>query len=239
MVPTCFCDDTHNYQAYPSITQEQALCKELIPSVAYINHHSGNFSVNAATGQLQLNIDEWAVHTLTIKDEWNVLYVNLSSSSELGDPMVIVRQGKNPSFDLYPPVPIQHIDSAAWTQNSLEQRILLSRGSSTLSTGTYYIAVYNTRYSRQKLNYELGVSVYTTDGCGSFICSGRGTCNADASITPTCTCDVGFTGLYCDIIAQHFTVNAGDLDGVRSSITVPLQLMPLTMNEGAWKVWIE
>ena len=90
--PTCFCDASHDYSKLSTMTETQSLCKDLIPSISYIEHYDGNFSIFAANSNLVLEVDDWSVFTITIDASIQVLHVNLTAPTlSLGDPMLLVR----------------------------------------------------------------------------------------------------------------------------------------------------
>lgn len=234
-MPTCVCDDSHSYAALANPSPNQELCKELIPSLSYIEHFQTNFSIHAEIANLRLDVDEWGIYTINVKPEWNVLHVNLTALSDKSDPMIFLRKGKLPSLNVYPATPIQHSDTIQWTQAGRNHQLLLARTASTLSDGVYYIAVYNSRYARNYMTYTLDVRGFEGSTCDNAICSGHGTCHS-AEGSPVCVCEDGFAGEFCQIPIQHFSVAFGSSFDPSTQSKDVIQLDADVVHEGEWKV---
>ncbi|RHY35487.1 hypothetical protein DYB32_000038 [Aphanomyces invadans] len=167
--PTCVCDEAFSF-ANP--TDDQSICKVPLPSIRRVQHFADPFVVHGDTMQYYVGVGEWTIYTLTVKPEWQYVYVELKELSDGSDPLVLVRKTKLPSLNASGnPYPLQAVDAAAWTSAASKQRVLLTRASSTLSDGLLYIGVYNTRYGRNPLAYQLTVEanstcdIHTTDVC--------------------------------------------------------------------------
>lgn len=209
-IPACVCDEAFSFE-HP--TPSQALCKELLPSVAYIQHFTGPFTAAVTLLDLQLAVNAWALYTIQVKDEWEILVANLEVTSSETDAMLFVRKEKLPSVvtttasesqSSY----IQFMDNDGWTAGSTKRKIFLSRATSTLSSGLYYIGVFNSAYARSPLAYTL--SVNATANCSTpssassdnyGVCENGGQCNAKSS--QICTCSDGYVGKYCSLKAAR------------------------------------
>ncbi|ETW04186.1 hypothetical protein H310_04531 [Aphanomyces invadans] len=225
--PTCVCDEAFSF-ANP--TDDQSICKVPLPSIRRVQHFADPFVVHGDTMQYYVGVGEWTMYTLTVKPEWQYVYVELKELSDGSDPLVLVRKTKLPSLNASGnPYPLQAVDAAAWTSAASKQRVLLTRASSTLSDGLLYIGVYNTRYGRNPLAYQLTVEanstcdIHTTDVCA------RGSTVACAVALPTmCQCASTAQGPFCDHVnITHSRVNAD----------VPTQLAPVVVHEGSWQYW--
>lgn len=215
-MPMCVCDEAFSF-TNPS--PSQALCKELLPSVAYIQHFTKPFTVSATLLDLQLAVNAWALYTIIVKDEWEILVANLVVTSTETDAMLFVRKEKLPSVGAASVASsssyLQFMDSDGWTAGSTKRKIVLSRATSTLSSGLYYIGVFNSAYARANLAYTLSMNV--TANCtgtpfanGSVssnygICENGGQCNAKSS--QVCTCPTGFSGKFCGLKASRTTLS--------------------------------
>ncbi|KAF0685193.1 Aste57867_22895 [Aphanomyces stellatus] len=221
--PTCVCDDAFFYH---SPTDAQSMCKVPIPSINYIQHFGAPFTVHGNTLDLQVPVGAWAVYTLDIQPSWQYLYVELTEMSSGSDPLVLVRKTKLPSLDVLNPNPYQSVDADAWTTADSKQRILLSRAGSTLSDGLLYIGVYNTRYARSNLAYDLVVEANATcDTSTSSVCRGAAGCNVN--VPTLCQCSPNALGLFCDLE-----------DIPHASVTMaasPLVVSSIVVREGEWE----
>ncbi|TYZ53430.1 hypothetical protein PybrP1_002739, partial [[Pythium] brassicae (nom. inval.)] len=219
-VPTCVCDEAFSFK---TPTAPQALCKELVPSVAYIRHYTQPFTASATLLDLQLQVNAWALYTLQVKDEWEILVVRLDVTAAETDAMLFVRKEKLPSVTLTQssssPSYLQFMDSDGWTTGSPARKIFLSRATSTLSSGLYYVGVYNSAYARAKLAYTLTVNATgncsapsasananASDGYG--VCENAGQCSAKSS--QVCTCPSGFAGQFCGLRVQRASLSASN-----------------------------
>ncbi|ETL25149.1 hypothetical protein L916_20967 [Phytophthora nicotianae] len=162
--PVCVCDEAFTFS--PPTTSAQALCKELVLSVAYIEHFTGPFRMEAGLLDLQIERGNWALYTITVKDEWEVLVVNLDKISSDGDATLFIRRETLPTILLTASSSsssIQFTDVGGWATAASTRKIVLSRSTSTLSSGLYYIGVYNSEYARGSLDYRLTVNA--ADDC--------------------------------------------------------------------------
>jgi hypothetical protein len=173
-------------------------------------------------------MDEWALYTLQIRDEWQMMAVELQILSIETDAMLFVRKTSIPTFNLTKITPIQFIDSDRWTSAASSRKLVLNRASSTLSSGLYYIGVYNSHYARKPLTYILRVVVTAdcdddddnngistvADTTSLRVCSNNGTCRANASMV--CTCSEGFGGKFCDTKVDRIslTLDSEDVEGL-------------------------
>lgn len=220
-VPTCVCDDAFSFT---NPTATQALCKELVPSVAYIEHFAAPFTVTTDILELQVDIDDWALFTIEVKDEWQILVANLDIESIGTDTMLFIRKDKIPSVvtSANSSSYVQYMDSSGWTSGSSTRKIVLNRASSTLSSGLYYIGIYNSAYAYSSLSYTLTVNTTanctansSTIGDAFGVCANNGTCNAISSTV--CTCPSGFVGTYCDLKATRSVLTSASSSSSSSS----------------------
>lgn len=205
-VPRCVCDDAFSF-AKP--TPAQALCKELLPSVASVQRFTEPFTATTTTADQALKVSSWALFTIQVKDEWEVLVATLGIQSIESDTMLVVRKEKLPSVVLSASTSsssssfLQFMDSDGWTSGSTTRKVVLTRASSTLSSGLYYVGVYNSPYARAALSYSLTVNA--TSDCATpdtyGICAIGATCNAKAS--PICSCANGSVGKFCELQAKR------------------------------------
>ncbi|KAL8014824.1 putative EGF-like domain, peptidase M8, leishmanolysin [Plasmopara halstedii] len=157
--PACNCDEAFAFD--PPRTPAQALCQELVPSVAYIQHFRGPFRIEAGLLDLQIERGDWGLYTITVQDKWRVLVVYLDQITSDGDAMLFVRRETLPklsSDSSTSATSTQFADVSGWATAASTRKIVLSRASSTLSSGLYYIGVYNNGYARDSLSYRLTVN---------------------------------------------------------------------------------
>ncbi|RLN36561.1 hypothetical protein BBJ28_00005799 [Nothophytophthora sp. Chile5] len=154
--PHCVCDEAFAF-AHPT-TADQALCKTLLPSVAYIQHFLGPFQVEAGLLDLQIARGAWALYTIRVKDDWEVLVANLDESTPEGDAMLFIRRETLPTMATNALTSLQFADVEGWAAAASTRKIVLSRATSTLSSGLYYIGVRNSGYARGSLGYRLTVN---------------------------------------------------------------------------------
>ncbi|OQR86731.1 leishmanolysin-like peptidase [Thraustotheca clavata] len=134
--PKSVCDPAYTC-ANP--TDAQSMCNVPMLSISYVQNYNSSFVVFAQTLNQQVGIGLWALYTITVKSNWSYLYVELESSVNSGDPLVLVRKNTLPSLDITRPYPLQFSDAASWAAMATKQRILLTRTASTLSDGLLYI----------------------------------------------------------------------------------------------------
>lgn len=221
--PRCVCDEAFAFDSPSSL--DQTLCKELLPSVAYVQPFASPFRIEAGLLDLQLARGAWALYTLVVKDSWEVLVANLDTTTPEGDAMLFIRK------DTLPKVPAdvstqQFYDANGWAAASATRKVVLSRSTSTLSSGLYYIGVFNSEYARGPLGYRLTVnaansckaatllsafnaavnastvstSVNGTTGVDADsvgVCLNGGVCNTQSS--ELCSCVKGTSGRYCSL----------------------------------------
>lgn len=212
-IPTCVCDDPFSFS---NPTPNQALCKELVPSVAYIEHFTEPFTITTDILELQVDVDDWALFTLQVKDEWQIIVANLEIESTGTDTMLFIRKDKIPSVmtSANSSSYVQYTDSSGWASGSSTRKIVLNRASSTLSSGLYYVGIYNSAYAYSSLSYTLTVNATanctanssSTVGDTFGVCANNGTCSALSSTV--CTCPSGFVGTYCDLKATRSVLSA-------------------------------
>lgn len=219
-VPTCVCDEAYNF-SNPT-TRAQELCKQLIPSVAYVRHYTDPFVISSDLLDLYVTIGAWALYTIAVQDDWQVLVATLEATTPEADAMLFVRKEKLPAAGATATTSsgsyIQFMDAASWTAGSMTRKVVLSRATSTLSSGLYYLGVYNSPYGRAALGYTLTVNA-TANCSGSTsesfgICQNGGECNALAS--DICTCPDSFAGKFCGLNVTR-TVLVGPSSGSESS----------------------
>ncbi|KAL3665807.1 hypothetical protein V7S43_009235 [Phytophthora oleae] len=155
--PECICDEAFVFN--PPTTSDQALCKILVPSVAYIQHFTGPFRMEVGLLDLQIDRGNWALYTITVKDEWEVLVASLDEVTSEGDGMLFVRRETLPKLSTGSSSAVQYADASGWAAGALTRKIVLSRSTSTLSSGLYYVGVYNSAYARGSLGFRLTVNV--------------------------------------------------------------------------------
>ena len=109
--------------------------------------------------------------------------IKLTSTKAGADPMLFLRRGSKPTLKSF-----DEFDAASWADGKTSQEI-----STRLSSGAWFIGVYNGRYGTNILNYTMEVEIST--GCSSAIsgCSGHGFCSSSF----TCACDTGYAGTDC------------------------------------------
>ena len=145
---------------------------------------------------------------------------------DLSDPMLLVRHGAMPTLDVFVnnsgafevgngEAVVQHADHSGWSedrtwssaadgQSTTTRRVLIdgtsiyNENGGTLSQGRVYIAVYNSRYGRARMDFTLRTTLLNVaspnatcpSGEKGFSCSGRGVCKAvESSASPTCHCN--------------------------------------------------
>ncbi|OWZ20164.1 Leishmanolysin-like peptidase [Phytophthora megakarya] len=220
--PVCVCDEAFAFEN--PTTSARALCQVLIPSIAYVEHFTGPFRIEAGLLDLQVKRGKWALYTLTVKDEWGVLVANLDQITSDGDPMLFIRRETLPKTFLSSSSSsssVQFSDVSGWSTAATSRKIVLSRSTSTLSSGLYYIGVYNSVYARGSLGYRLTVT--TADDCQTLtlveafnsvaketnltVSANGSTTSDDDSLsvclnggvcTPTCQCVTGWSGISCN-----------------------------------------
>ncbi|CAK4192489.1 unnamed protein product [Aphanomyces euteiches] len=219
--PTCVCDEAFSY-ANP--TDDQSICKVPIPSIDFIQHFNGPFTIQGTTLDNQVSIGVWAIYTLTIQPSWQFVYVQLERLSDGSDPLLVVRKTKLPSLDLAHPYPLQAADPAAWTSASRIQRVMLTRASSTLTNDLLYIGVYNSRYARNALAFTLTVQTNSTcDGPTTAACGG----SCDVATPKLCQCGANATGDFCDLV---------NIPHQNLMLSQPLSIAPsIVLYEGGWQ----
>lgn len=249
--PTCVCDAAY-YFSSPS-NRDQELCKQLVPSIAYLRHYTEPFTVSPDLLDLYVNVGAWALFTLEVKDEWEVVVATLLSTTPEADAMLFLRKEKLPttttdgsSSTSSTSSSVQYTDTASWMAGATTRKVVLSRAASTLSSGLYYIGVYNSPYGRAELGYQLivnatascsdtsasssGSSGDDTDSYG--ICQNGGTCNALAS--DICSCSESFAGKFCSLGVTRLT-----LASAPSSTWTSYEAFNMTSNRtlgiGAWE----
>lgn len=228
--PVCVCDEAFAFN--PPKTPAQALCKELVPSVAYIQHFTGPFRIEAGLLDLQIERGDWGLYTISVQDNWKVLVVNVDNITSDGDAMLFVRRETIPKFSPGPftsTSTVQYADISGWASAAATRKIVLSRASSTLSSGLYYIGVYNSEYARESLSYRLTVNVADDCQTSSLVASFNAVVqesnltlsdsgstelasNDDDSLavclnggacsvlsSTLCTCSAEFSGRYCSL----------------------------------------
>ncbi|DAZ94498.1 TPA: hypothetical protein N0F65_011851 [Lagenidium giganteum] len=202
-VPRCECDAAFSY-ANP--TPAQALCQVLVPSVTYIQHFDSPFTAMAQLLTLQLAPKAWALYTIIVPDKWEVLVASLDILTTESDAMLFVRKEKLPTVAVANATGsfVQFLDMDGWTSATKMRKVVLSRATSTLSSGLYYIGVYNSMYARSAFGYMLTVN--GTANCTSStadqgndygICVNHGVCNALSS--QVCLCPDGLAGRFCGL----------------------------------------
>ncbi|RLN79412.1 hypothetical protein BBJ28_00005415 [Nothophytophthora sp. Chile5] len=174
--PQCVCDEAFAF-AHPT-TADQALCKTLLPSVAYIQHFSGPFQVEAGLLDLQIARGAWALYTIRVKDDWEVLVANLDGGTPEGDAMLFVRRETLPTMATNALTSLQFADVEGWAAAASTRKIVLSRATSTLSSGLYYIGVRNSGYARGSLGYRLTVNAGVDCQFATSFAAGNASVNA-------------------------------------------------------------
>ncbi|KAJ0409424.1 hypothetical protein P43SY_002314 [Pythium insidiosum] len=201
--PRCECDEPFRF-ANP--TAAQALCKELVPDVASIRYFTEPFQVRAEQKDDLLGAGAWALFTLSVVDAWEIAVVTLEVLNGEADAMLFVRKDKLPSVAAGTQSQsfLQFTDTERWSSGAATRKIALNRAGSTLSSGLYYVGVYNSPYARGSLSYRLTVNA--TASCSSDpqsfgVCENGAACSATSS--PICACPTGYTGRFCDVKAQR------------------------------------
>ncbi|RHY47079.1 hypothetical protein DYB34_001049 [Aphanomyces astaci] len=223
--PTCICDEAFSFE---NPTDDQSICKVPLPSISHIQHYADPFVVYGDSLQYYVPVGEWTIYTLTVKPEWQYVYVHLRELSDGSDPLVLVRKTKLPSLNTSSPYPLQAADAAAWTSAATSQRVLLTRASSTLSDGLLYIGVYNTRYGRNPLAYQLTVEANSTCDVKTASVCGTNAVACAVALPTLCQCASTSQGPFCDQVnVTHRSVKAGVSTELGSLVAV---------REGNWQV---
>jgi hypothetical protein len=247
----CLCDAAY-YFSNPS-SRDQELCKQLVPSIAYLRHYTDPFTVSSDLLDLYVQVGAWALFTLEVKDEWEVVVATLVAATPEADAMLFVRKEKLPSTttdtsssSASASSSVQYTDTASWMAGATTRKVVLSRATSTLSSGLYYIGVYNSPYGRAELGYQLVVNA--TASCSSSsasssgssggdsdsygICENGGTCNALGS--DICSCSESYAGKFCSFAVSRLT-----LASAPSSTWTSYQAFSMPSNRtlgiGAWE----
>ncbi|ETV82335.1 hypothetical protein, variant [Aphanomyces astaci] len=224
--PTCICDEAFSFE---NPTDDQSICKVPLPSISRIQHYADPFVVYGDSLQYYVPVGEWTIYTLTVKPEWQYVYVHLRELSDGSDPLVLVRKTKLPSLNTSSPYPLQAADAAAWTSAATSQRVLLTRASSTLSDGLLYIGVYNTRYGRNPLAYHLTVEANSTCDVKTASVCGTNAVACAVALPTLCQCASTSQGPFCDQVnVTHRSVKAGVSTELGSLVAV---------REGNWQYW--
>ncbi|RHZ20469.1 hypothetical protein DYB37_000447 [Aphanomyces astaci] len=224
--PTCICDEAFSFE---NPTDDQSICKVPLPSISHIQHYADPFVVYGDSLQYYVPVGEWTIYTLTVKPEWQYVYVHLTELSDGSDPLVLVRKTKLPSLNTSSPYPLQAADAAAWTSAATSQRVLLTRASSTLSDGLLYIGVYNTRYGRNPLAYQLTVEANSTCDVKTASVCGTNAVACAVALPTLCQCASTSQGPFCDQVnVTHRSVKAGVSTELGSLVAV---------REGNWQYW--
>lgn len=246
--PTCTCDAAYYFSS--PINRDQELCKELVPSVAYLRHYTEPFTVSSDLLDLYVDIGAWALFTLEVRDEWEVLVATLEAKTLEADAMLFVRKEKLPttvvdSTSATASSSVQYTDTASWTAGEPTRKVVLSRASSTLSSGLYYVGVYNSPYGRASLGYSLVVNATgscsgSTSSSGSSssdtaedpfgICENGGVCNALA--TDICTCPDMFAGKFCGLNVSRLSLASPPSSSWASYVS--LNTSNMTLGIGGW-----
>ncbi|GMF38766.1 unnamed protein product [Phytophthora fragariaefolia] len=227
--PACVCDEAFAFD--PPATSSQALCQELRPEVAYIQHFTGPFRTEIGLLDTQINRGEWALFTLTVKEKWEVLVVNLDKITPDADAMLFVRRETLPKISASSSSSsssVQYADVSGWSEGALNRKIVLTRSTSTLSSGIYYIGIYNSEYARGSLGYRLTVNAAKDCKTSTLVAayntvveatnvsksdSGSASAGDDSDSlgvclnggfcstesSQLCTCDRTFAGQYCSL----------------------------------------
>ncbi|GMF29753.1 unnamed protein product [Phytophthora lilii] len=157
--PACVCDEGFKFDA--PTTSSQALCQVLRPPVKYIEHFTGPFRMEAGLLDMQIERGGWALFTITVQDEWEVLVVNLDNITPEGDAMLFVRRETLPTLSTRTSSSsssVQFADVGSWAASAPTRKVVISRSTSTLRSGLYYIGVFNSGYARGSLGYRLTVN---------------------------------------------------------------------------------
>eukprot|EP00644_Phytophthora_capsici_P002459 jgi/Phyca11/105744/e_gw1.11.531.1 len=131
--------------------------------------------------------------------------------------MLFVRRDTIPKLSTGSSSAVQYADASGWAAGGLTRKLVLSRSTSTLSSGLYYVGVHNSAYARGSLGFRLTVNVAkdcktptlvaafnkilvkskgeatnaTAGGNDSVsVCLNSGEC--------TCQCEAGWSGLSCN-----------------------------------------
>ncbi|KAG1710244.1 hypothetical protein DVH05_017249 [Phytophthora capsici] len=259
--PKCICDEAFAFN--PPKTSDQALCKVLVPSIAYIQHFTGPFRVEVGLLELQIERGNWALYTITVKDEWEVLVASLDGVTSEGDGMLFVRRDTIPKLSTGSSSAVQYADASGWAAGGLTRKLVLSRSTSTLSSGLYYVGVHNSAYARGSLGFRLTVNVAkdcktptlvaafnkilvkskgeatnaTAGGNDSVsVCLNSGECSPRSS--ELCNCADGYAGYYCSL--QPTRVILSRASAVKSETSSSASYVAyespsnLTLAVGAW-----